>query len=44
MKELTQQELLEIYGGDGGKKRGIKVGDIIIYSKGNSIIRSINKK
>ena len=30
MKELTQQELLEIYGGDGGKKRGIKVGDIII--------------
>lgn len=27
MKELTQQELLEIY---GGKKRGIKVGDIII--------------
>jgi len=30
MKELTQQELLEIYGGDGGKKQGIKVGDIII--------------
>ena len=30
LTQLTQQELLEIYGGDGGKKRGIKVGDIII--------------